>query len=442
MRTLAIVFVATYHFFFPELLPNGWIGVDLFFVLSGFLIFSFSPNAINQRFFATSFLQDRRAARCICLLSVPLLIFSFKPAFWLDVLFFPSLSAFVGAANIYFFFFQDYFNKLSYQPFLHFWTLGPEMHFIIIIAVLSFLTTRPVFFSVAFLVAIVSFFTNFFVSDSAAQFYLTPFRLYEFIAGGFARAIYQRQLSDRLSSFVMVFIQLLAIVGLLGLAAGIIGETRFEVSNLALILVSVFLAISGHIQFRDKLNAFFSTVALRSYSIYLLHYPFAFFSKTIGLKFLETLPMLASSLLVAEVFYRFVDLKVLRKTLGIGVLKWCLLVSVFGTSFVIAVTTFGDNEKFSGKADDNFSIQEEVRIVALGDSHLPHAKLFLDKLGLPVDYVPVNCLPVPNTTHTYAVTYFSRKNQKCVEQNSMWDEKYSAYDFVLLAASMEPSIYW
>ena len=433
LRTLAIVFVTTYHFF-PDFLSNGWIGVDLFFALSGFLIFYLPQTQSLKDFLRRRFYRIVIPLILFCLLSVPLFFILFKPEFWLDVLVFPSLSAFVGAANVYFLFFQDYFNKLSYQPLLHFWSLGPEMQFIIMVALLSFLTKRSLFFSVAICIAIFSFFSNYLVSDLNSQFYLTPLRLYEFILGGCARAIYQRKLADRFPRFVIVIFNLFAIVGLLALAGGVIGKTRFEASNFALILAFVYLAFSKNVNQRGRFNTFFTGVALRSYSIYLVHYPFAFYSKTLGLSILETLPMIASSMLVAEFFYKFVDYKVITKGLDLSVLRWCLILSVLGSSFALTFFSTSDKVVSSIKVDSSYPIKEKPRVIALGDSHLPHAKLFLDKLAVPVNYVSVNCLPIPDTTHIYAATSFSQKNNKCIKQNSMWDDKYSTYDVVLLAA--------
>ena len=144
--------------------------------------------------------------------------------------------------------------------------------------------------------------------------------------------------------------------------------------------------------------------------------------------------MIASSMLVAEFFYKFVDYKVITKGLDLSVLRWCLILSVLGSSFALTFFSTSDKVVSSIKVDSSYPIKEKPRVIALGDSHLPHAKLFLDKLAVPVNYVSVNCLPIPDTTHIYAATSFSQKNNKCIKQNSMWDDKYSTYDVVLLAA--------
>ena len=431
VRGLAVVFVATYHFF-PALLSNGWIGVDLFFVLSGFLLYE---KANTQSF--KSFLL-RRAYRIVvplvifCLVVVPFCLLLFKSAYWMDVLILPSLSAFVGVANLYFFQFQDYFNKLTYQPFLHFWSLGPEMQFLLIIAVLN-LTKRSSFHWIAVIVALGSFFANVLVEDHAVQFYLTPFRLYEFFAGGLASMIYRRQLNEKLPG-VVGLIQFIAILGFFALATGVIGETRFEASNLALIFAFVFLVGTGREKHWGRLSVYLSMLASRSYSIYLVHYPFAFFAKTLALDALEKFLIVALSLLFSEIFYRLVDRKVMDRGFDISVSKLLLILGVFGVYFILTLTLTDEKNLPSAKVDNNYGNRESVRIVALGDSHISHARLFLDEIDIAVDYVPVNCLPVPNTTHIYAVTDFSQKNEKCVDQNRMWDEKYHSYDFILLAA--------
>jgi peptidoglycan/LPS O-acetylase OafA/YrhL len=432
VRALAILFVATYHFF-PELIPNGWVGVDLFFILSGFLLFNLVQTQGLKKFLRSRLYRIGFPLVVFCFLAVPLSFFLFKSIFWLDVLVFPGVTAVFGSANLYFYLFQDYFNKLSYQPFLHLWSLGPEIQFILFIGILNFLVRRVVFFWVMFVVGLLSFSVNYLVSDLMAQFYLTPLRLYEFVAGCFARVIYQRQLSGRLPSLISALIGFLTIIGLLVLSAGVIDVNRFEVSNMALIFTFIFL-IFGDEKYWNICSAYVSAVALRSYSIYLIHYPYAFFSKTLSLSTYETLLIVVLNLISAEIFYKFIDLKVQSKMFDIKLLRWPLILGISTISVMLLVWLLGDKKPPLEKLDINQPSADETKIVALGDSHLPHAQLFLKEIGLSVDYVSVNCLPVPNTTHIYAVTGFSQKNEKCLAQNDLWEEKYADYDFILLAA--------
>ncbi len=428
IRTLAIVFVVFYHFF-PTIVPNGWLGVDLFFVLSGFLLIDLVQSQSLGKFL------HRRLYRIIVPLSVfsslvaPLSFLLFKSDFWLDVIVYPNLSALFGFGNIYFFLFQDYFNKLAYQPFLHLWSLGVEMQFVLIVAVLSLIAKRHALILSVFAIGFLSFCANYFFSDLTAQFYLTPFRLYEFIVGCFARMLYQKTISDRLPGFLSRFIGFLALAGLLVLVIGLIGVNRFEASNLAIIFTFLLMVFGG----LRGCGTFFSKVASRSYSIYLIHYPYAFFSKTLALSVYEIFLVVVLSLISAEIFYRLVDLKVQNKVFNVKSLKWPVSLSITALSAMLIIWPL-NNVVSSEELNASDSGVKEVNMLALGDSHLPHAQLFLEEIDVSVDYADVNCLPVPNTTHVYAVTDFSQKNHKCSAQNALWGEKYSDYDVILLAA--------
>ena len=80
LRAIAVLYVTAFHFF-PKVFPKGYLGVDLFFVISGFLISLYLYREINTKKFKLSIFYNRRIKRII-----PATIF---------LLFFTSLTALI-----------------------------------------------------------------------------------------------------------------------------------------------------------------------------------------------------------------------------------------------------------------------------------------------------------------------------------------------------------
>lgn len=177
-------------------------------------------------------------------------------------------------------------------------------------------------------------------------------------------------------------------------------------------------------------------ISTRSYSIYLFHFPGAFFVKTLSLNIFNIFIILFFVLILAEIFYRIVDSPIQKKRLNFSSIKKLLFffILIF-ISIILYKIKFNNNYLFLKNYNlANFQNERLAKsnIVVIGDSHVAHAKLLLDKLNLPIKYEGINCLPVPNTTNIYSVTNFSEKNEKCIVQNSGWNEKYDEYKFIVL----------
>lgn len=151
LRAIAVLAVIIFHADFLDFLPGGFTGVDLFFVISGYVI----SQSLNQRSAArlTPFMLDfyrRRFLRIlpalwVVLLSSFLMSALFMPLFWLsEQINNTGLSAFLGVSNVTLAWNTDsYFapgNDLN--PYVHTWSLGVEEQFYLIFPVLYFLWLR------------------------------------------------------------------------------------------------------------------------------------------------------------------------------------------------------------------------------------------------------------------------------------------------------------
>jgi peptidoglycan/LPS O-acetylase OafA/YrhL len=134
LRALGLVLVLIYHFF-PAVLPGGFIGVDIFFVFSGYLIcslllqeFEDTERLALPRFYHKRIRRLLPAALFMVLVTLPLLLLispDFRPAIA------KQTAAVLGWCTNYYEIStgQSYENALLPHVFVHTWTLAVEMHF-------------------------------------------------------------------------------------------------------------------------------------------------------------------------------------------------------------------------------------------------------------------------------------------------------------------------
>ena len=147
LRALAVVSVIVFHA--GELLPGGYLGVDIFFVVSGFVVSHgiLMRHAAGERFSlrAFAFRRFRRLAPefFLLLLVVTILTFALLPERGRSV-FFSSLFSSVGLSNVWFSQeYVGYFQGIAkLDPLLHTWSLAVEEQFYLFLAVAAYLVFR------------------------------------------------------------------------------------------------------------------------------------------------------------------------------------------------------------------------------------------------------------------------------------------------------------
>jgi peptidoglycan/LPS O-acetylase OafA/YrhL len=204
LRAVAVTSVIFYHLN-PTLVPGGFVGVDIFFVISGFVITKSLISRGEQKFsrFIVSFYRRRilriAPALFLYLLVVAVLAALFVPESWLSANnVFTSVSAVLGMSNLYLVSSSDgYFSaRIPYNPFVQTWSLGLEEQFYFIYPIIVFLLLVSIWknqkirkkvlltFLVSMLVISFAYMVIETQDSSIRAFYLLPSRLWELLLGG------------------------------------------------------------------------------------------------------------------------------------------------------------------------------------------------------------------------------------------------------------------
>lgn len=194
MRAVAVVAVVLFHLDF-RMIGGGFVGVDIFFVISGYLIGkSILEQRREGRFSLSDFYQKRLRRIAPALVAV---LAATTIAGWFILLPKPFedygaslVAAVLSVANIYFWLETDYFAAAAHeQPLLHTWSLGVEEQFYILLPIVLIVTLRAKRFDLVWLAVLAgaSFVASLVIARDhpTANFYLIPMRAWELLLGVF-----------------------------------------------------------------------------------------------------------------------------------------------------------------------------------------------------------------------------------------------------------------
>ena len=153
LRAIAVLFVFVFHLN-PEILPSGFIGVDLFFVISGYLITGIILNQQESGNWSLRIYYIKRIKRIVPLLYLTILFFTIISCF----IFTPTQlvkiaqNSFYGitfVSNVFFYFESGYFQAIhSMNLFLHTWSISIEMQFYLLYPLLLLFINRFFIFKI------------------------------------------------------------------------------------------------------------------------------------------------------------------------------------------------------------------------------------------------------------------------------------------------------
>ena len=367
LRAIAVIAVVLYHaqlvFFGHDWFEGGYIGVDVFFVISGYLITRIILSELYQKS-AFNFLSfyERRARRILPMLF--LVIFVSIPFAWVNLL--PrDFVEYAGSilASIFFssnFFF--YFNTTTYgadssllMPLLHTWSLGVEEQFYIvfpILALLSYKLFRRYFLVVLIVLSLISlwFAEIMQLRNPDLNFYLPVTRFWE-IAVGSILAI--REMSQK-GENVDILRRSLPKLGFCMIGYAIFffgGDTPHPSFHTLIPIIGVALVI-GFSSREEIVGKVLGSkplvwVGLISYSLYLWHFPIFAFSR-LGLLFssnYDRMGWILLALILSIVSYYWIELPFrnsskVSKRAFLFALSVSTIALVTGASFIIGSKGF------------------------------------------------------------------------------------------------------
>lgn len=349
LRALAIIPVVLFHSGFKTL-SGGYIGVDVFFVISGFLITSILYRDITEKRFSLLDFYERRARRIFPVLFVMLFttliagFILFRPDELLKLGRLSACSA-LFVSNVCLYLTAGYFTEGAAKlPLLHTWSLAIEEQYYIVFPVILMVLLRwrrtLLLPAIATLLAL-SFITSVIglqVSPSAT-YYLLPTRMWEMLVGSLLALLPAFVLSPTLRKSM-------ALLGLGLIIAPIFlftEQTAFPAWNALYPCIGAALIILSGTTQTTSVHQFIGAKPLVfigkiSYSLYIWHWPLLVFANYIFIRDLTLLESLALQLVIwttAILSWHYIE-KPFRIS-GKGLSQKTILV---GSVATIAVTLF------------------------------------------------------------------------------------------------------
>lgn len=393
LRAVAVLAVVFYHLDLLPL-PGGYLGVDIFFVISGYLITSIILRELKNGTFSLANFWARRIRRILPALSV-VLATSAIVAYWLSLL--PSDFASFGKSlfaqsiflsNFFFMRNDNYFaDSADSMPLLHTWSLSVEEQFYLIFPILLIflykIGKRHIATALG-LIALASFILNIYLSvvnpdqifslinpsfwgearNFDISFYLLPARAWELLVGALA-ALATFKISGLSARF-------LSILGLVSIMTGlIIGDASLGVPGWVALLpvlgtVAIILANKEHVTLVAKLLSYGPLVwiGLISYSLYLWHWPVYVFAKHYFLIEVLTVTQKVSLLLtsvgLAYITYELVEVPFIKKKDWSLFKTYAFGISLITLSIVISILIFKSYIANPTKTESALLITESI----------------------------------------------------------------------------------
>lgn len=384
LRAIAVGSVILYHaqlnFFGYKIFNGGFIGVDIFFVISGYLITSIIlKELITTGSFSLKNFYERRIRRIlpallfVMLISIPIAWIYLLPSSLID--YSKSVLYSLGFSSNYYFHFtgQQYGAESGLlKPFLHTWSLSIEEQYYILFPIILVTIYKYFKNNLIYILTILFFFSLFFseiihIDNSSFSFYSLPTRSWELLAGAIL-AYLEFNKSQNKKNYNLI----LPTIGLFLISYSIF---FFSDNMLHLPFYTIFpifgVCLIIHFSNKDDLvtkilsSKLFVGIGLISYSLYLWHYPiFAFYRYSFAQESILFEILLIIFLFTASIFSYFIVEKKFRdknnsfKSLFIIMISFVMIIFL-ANSYFIYKKGFPQKAVIDGiSLDKNYYIQE------------------------------------------------------------------------------------
>ena len=293
LRAISVISVIFFHYEI-NYFKGGYLGVDIFFVISGYLMSLILDVKIDKKNIVNFYIKRiKRILPALIFIILITLIFGF---FLLGTANYErlgksSISSLLFLSNFFFWREWGYFdlNSLS-KPLLHTWSLSVEMQFYFIFPVILFVLNNifkkiEIIFKLIFLFSIAILITEIFVeTKKVATFYLMPFRLSEFLIGSIGYYCEKKYNNKLNNSYIFIFALIIILICFLNFDK----DTRFPgISSFLPCFMAIIIILNKDNYLANKIlkSNFLIFLGNISYSLYLVHWPVYVFYRL--LKFRE-----------------------------------------------------------------------------------------------------------------------------------------------------------
>jgi peptidoglycan/LPS O-acetylase OafA/YrhL len=449
LRGISIISVVLYHFF-PEIFKGGFIGVDIFFVISGFVIskilieeFNLNKTISIKNFYVKRIKRIFPAFFLVIFSSSIFSYFILLPNYLVDFSK-SSLASVFFSSNFYFFFTNQSYAAISsnFKPLLHLWSLSVEEQFyvffpVFILIILKFFKNNYFLALIISLLILLYIFSNILENlYYGSSFYLLPTRAVQFLIGCLVAYLYLKE--DENLNFQILISPLfyLSTITIIIFILFITNENLYpSYYSLPVIFGSAILIYST--KFKILENSFLSSYLLVwfgkiSYSLYLWHYPIFVYANYLDLlnSRLSQIIFLILSVIFAYISYNFYEKKFrysysFSKTLIISVIL-CFFIFLYS---YLSITSNGFEKRVPEILSKNYDSiiyelkddkgeicydrkkdfchlnkgEDKLKVAVVGDSH---TALITTKMSQTTDYEIISM----NNTGCYFLPNFSLFN--------------------------------
>lgn len=462
LRALAVISVILFHLGY---LPQGYLGVDVFFVISGFLITGIVYNETKNEKFSVLKFYERRIRRIIPLLLLVSLV-AFLLGLWLmlpDDL--ENLSQGVIASNFSFNNILMYLTSSNYwdvkndfKPLMHTWSLGIEEQFYLLYPFLFYFFKgkklkyiKPILF----ILTCFSFILFLWQMDPSAKFYFIQYRFFELSFGGICAIQFSEIKVGNNKRFFLYFSLILLVICLL------IPFSSNDISILLTIILTSVILVLGKCFYNIKgfYNSVFTNnnityIGNISYSLYMWHQVvfafgrYAFFEEVTPMyAIISVLITLVLSILSYYLVENTFRNKTIMKTKTVLLFTSIIFVITSGSAFYVytiggIVKDFPElslyknqlgkkSDFFSGKSNIHIQYNEDVRKLdkAFSSSDLSKVLVIGNSYGRDV----VNIIQESNIKNNIEIRYFDINR---VLKDESLAERIINSDYIFLATRM------
>lgn len=371
LRGISVILVVLYHLklnlgdFF--LFQGGFLGVDIFFVISGYLITKIIYKNINKKNFLISFYK-KRFSRIMPILSVGILTALILSYY----LFLPdkliriaesSISALIFLSNIYFWKYLNTYNhdEAILNTLLHTWSLSIEIQFYIFFPILFFIFSKKIYKlkRIIFIFGILSFVIANIgaIYEPNVNFFGIQSRFWEFSIGSLF-ALSKKNITIYLSNFNKILIYLIILIFSLVFNSKFYHPSFFTLFFICICFL-LYFDRNKKKNLIEKILIFFGSI---SYSLYIWHFIiFSFFERLENVYNLDlSFYALFLSILVSIISYKVIEnkLRVNFKASFQFVIILSLLSALISTNIII---NNGFNERLSEIKSNISKIEGKVK---------------------------------------------------------------------------------